>query len=185
MGQSNCQKVPKNAKKIQNKFFLFSTVSKLLSEVQAWSVKWMWPKSATRLGKKLPKWQKIAQMAKVAKNHQSGKKSPKWQKIAKVAKIWQSGEKSSNWQKVTKVAKSPQIRLQGVSRGFRWFQVSNSMGSDDSGDLRVGTLRVRGARSGPEGPWASFYKLTIHFPTKWERFTKYKLPCMSSNSIDP
>ena len=49
--------------------------------------------------------------------------------------------------KNAKVAKSPQIRLQGVSRGFRWFQVSNSMGSDDSGDLRAGTLRVRGARA--------------------------------------
>ena len=66
-------------------------------------------------------------------------KTPNWQKVAKMAKN-------------AKVAKSPQIRLQGVSRGFRWFQVSNSMGSDNSGDLRVGTLRVRGARSGPEGP---------------------------------
>ena len=65
------------------------------------------------------------------------------QKVAKMAKICQSGEKSSKWQKVTKVAKSPQIMLQGVSRGSRWFQVSNSMDSDDSGDLRV-----RGARSG-------------------------------------
>ena len=66
-------------------------------------------------------------------------KTPNWQKVAKMAKN-------------AKVAKSPQIRLQGVSRGFRWFQVSNSMGSDDSGDLCAGTLRVRGARSGPEGP---------------------------------
>ena len=146
MGQSNCQKVPKNANKSQNAFPLLSTVSKLLIEVETWSMKWMWPKSATRFVKKLPK-----------SATRLGKKSPKWQKIAKVAKIWQSGEKSSNWQKVTKVAKSPQIRLQGVSRGFRWFQVSNSMGSDDSGDLRAGTLRVRGARSGPEGPWASYF----------------------------
>ena len=63
-------------------------------------------------------------------------KLPNWQIVAKMAKN-------------TKVAKSPQSWLQGVSRGFRWFQVSNSMGSDDSGNLRAGTLRVRGA-SGPE-----------------------------------
>ena len=69
-----------------------------------------------------------------------------WQKFTKMAKICQSGKKLSKWQKVAKVAKSPQIRLHGVSRGSRWFQVSNSMGSDDSGDLRAGTLRVRGTR---------------------------------------
>ena len=66
--------------------------------------------------------------------------------------VFEAKQTTVKWQKVAKVAKSPQIRLQGVSRGFRWFQVSNSMGSDDSGDLRAGTLRVRGARSGPEGP---------------------------------
>ena len=74
------------------------------------------------------------------KNHQ------KIAKIAKLAKSCQNGKKNG------KVAKSPQIRLQMVSSGFRWFQVSNSMSMDDSGDLRAGTLRVRGARSGPEGP---------------------------------
>ena len=103
MGQSNCQKVPKNAKKSQNKFFLFSTVSKLLSEVQAWSVKWMWPKSATRLGKKSLKWQKIAKLAKIGQN---GKNLPKWWKIIKVAKSRQ-------------MAKSPQISLQRVPDGSR------------------------------------------------------------------
>ena len=71
-GQSNCQKMPKNAKKSQNVFPLLSTVRKLLSEVEPWSVKLMWPNSATRLGKKLPKWQKIAKLAKI---HQGGKKS--------------------------------------------------------------------------------------------------------------
>ena len=70
------------------------------------------------------------------------------QKVTKMAKICQSGEKLSKWQKVAKVAKSPQIRLQEVSRGSRWFQVSNSIGSDDLEDLGLGTLRVRGARSG-------------------------------------
>ena len=69
IGQSNCQKMPKNAKKSQNVFPLLSTVRKLLSEVEPWSVKLMWPNSATRLGKKLPKWQKIAKLAKI---HQSG-----------------------------------------------------------------------------------------------------------------
>ena len=69
-----------------------------------------------------------------------------------ISEVGQNDKKSPNWQKFTKVAKSPQIRLQGVSRGSRWFQVSNSMGSDDSGDLSAGTLRVRGARSGSEGP---------------------------------
>ena len=69
-------------------------------------------------------------------------KTPNWQKVAKMAKN-------------AKVAKSPQIRLQVVSRGSRWFQVSNSMGSDDSGDLRAGTLRVRGARLPAEGRQAS------------------------------
>ena len=73
---------------------------------------------------------------------------------------FKDSEKSSKWQKVTRVAKSPPIRLQGVSRGFRWFQVSNSIGSDDSGDLRAGTLRVRGARLPAEGRQASKYKIT-------------------------
>ena len=73
-------------------------------------------------------------------------------------KFANNSRKSANWQKVAKmakkakVAKSPQIRLHGVSRGSRWFQVLNSMVSDDSRDLRAGTLRVRSARSGPEGP---------------------------------
>ena len=34
IGQSNCQKMPKNAKKSQNVFPLLSTVRKLLSEVE-------------------------------------------------------------------------------------------------------------------------------------------------------
>ena len=98
MGQSNCQKVPKNANKSQNAFPLLSTVSKLLIEVETWSMKWMCQKllpdlskkmlkSATRLGKKSPKWQKIAKVAKILKsdkNHQSGKKSPKWLKVLKL-----------------------------------------------------------------------------------------------------
>ena len=98
-------------------------------------MKLMWQKSATRFGKVLPD---------LSKNRQ--KVLPDW------AKSGQNDKKSAKWQIVAKVAKSPQIRLQGVSRGLRWFQVSNSMGSDDSGYLRAGTLRVRGTRSGPEGP---------------------------------
>ena len=44
----------------------------------------MWPKTATRFGKNLPKWQKFA---KVAKNCQSGKKSPKWLKVLKLGSM--------------------------------------------------------------------------------------------------
>ena len=68
-GQKNCQKLPERAK---NAFFLISTVSKLSSFVELWTVKFTWPtvlpdlakkvpkcqKSVTRIGKKLPKWQK-------------------------------------------------------------------------------------------------------------------------------
>ena len=64
-------------------------------------------------------------------------------------KIRQNDKKSPYSQKVAKVAKSPQIRLQGVPDGSR---SQTALGSNDSGDLRAGTLRVRGARSGPEGP---------------------------------
>ena len=63
------------------------------------------------------------------------------QKVAKIAKL----EKVAKMAKNAKVAKSPQIRLQMVSSDFRWFQISNSMGTEDSGDLRAGTLRVCGA----------------------------------------
>ena len=44
----------------------------------------MWPKTATRFGKNLPKWQKFA---KVAKNFQSDKKSPKWLKVLKLGSM--------------------------------------------------------------------------------------------------
>ena len=91
--------------------------------------------------------------------------------LADWAKSRQNDKRSPNWQKFTKVAKSPQIRLQVVSRGFWWFQVSNSMSSDDSGDLRVGTLRVRGARSGPEGPWASWWKIDLCMHSYSAEFT--------------
>ena len=99
----------------QNMFYLINTVRKLLSEVQPWTVKLMWPKSATRFGKKLSKSatrfvKKSPKSAtrlgkkstKVAKNHQSVKNSPKGQKFAKnlffidVAKkcyqIWQKAQ---------------------------------------------------------------------------------------------
>ena len=69
-----------------------STVSKLLSKVEPWSVKWMCPKSATRFVKKLPK-----------SATRLGKKSPKWQKFAKVVKNRQSGKKSPKWLKVLKL----------------------------------------------------------------------------------
>ena len=62
----------------------------------------------------------------MTKNHQIGKKLPKWQKTPK-------------WLKVLKL-------------GSKAFQVSYSMGSDNSGDLCAGTLLVGGARPGPEGP---------------------------------
>ena len=54
--------------------------------------------------------------------------------------------------KNAKVAKSPQIRLQGVSRGFRWFQVSNSMGSDDSGTYARAPYAFAALGQGPKGP---------------------------------
>ena len=38
----------------------------------------------------------------------------------------QIGKKLPKRQKNAKVAKSPQIRLQGVSRGFRWFQTART-----------------------------------------------------------
>ena len=83
---------------------------------------------------KLPKDQNGPEKSpKSCQNRQIGKKLPKWQKTPKWLKVLKLGSK-------------------GFQGGVRWFQVSNSMGSDDSGDLRTDTLRIRGARSGPEGP---------------------------------
>ena len=66
MGQKNGQKVLKNAKKSQNMFHLISTVSKLLSEVEPWTVKsWCGQKVLPDLAKihqkVLPDWCKKCQ----------------------------------------------------------------------------------------------------------------------------
>ena len=56
MGQKNGQKVLKNAKKSQNTFHLISTVSKLLSEVEPWTVKrWCGQKMLPDLAKSCQK----------------------------------------------------------------------------------------------------------------------------------
>ena len=52
----------KNAKNNQNMFFSLQevqSVMKLLSEIEQWTVKLIWPKSATIFEKKLLKWQKM------------------------------------------------------------------------------------------------------------------------------
>ena len=78
----------KVTKKCQNVLFQISTVGKLWSEVEQWTLKvksattYMWPNSATRFDKKFPKLPKPPKISKVAKSFQSGKKSPKWQKVA-------------------------------------------------------------------------------------------------------
>ena len=62
------------------------------------------------------------------------------------------GQKIAKMAKNAKVAKSPQIRLQGDSRGFRGFQVSNSMGSDDSGTYARTPYEFTALVQGPKVP---------------------------------
>ena len=76
MGQSNCQKMPKNAKKSRNVFSLLSTVRKLLSEVEPYRT----INNEVDVAKKCYQvWQKVAKVAKkvlpdVAKSRQRGSK---------------------------------------------------------------------------------------------------------------
>ena len=79
IGQSNCQKMPKNAKRAK-------MCSPILVQLGSYWVKlnhdqWSWCGQIV-----LPDW---------AKSHQNDKKSLNWQKFAKLAKICQSGEKLS------------------------------------------------------------------------------------------
>ena len=55
------------------------------------------------------------------------------------------------WQKGAKVAKKCYQMWQKVAKGVLRDSKS-SPGSTTLGDLCMGTLRVRGVRSGPEGP---------------------------------
>ena len=94
-------KVAKKCQKSQKLRFLISTVWKLLTEVEPWSVKSMWPKSATRFGTKLPKRQKSATRC--------GKMSPKgFQGVSKGSKGFQRVSRGSKgkcyqmWQKNAK-----------------------------------------------------------------------------------
>ena len=111
-------KFAKKCQKSQKTIFLISTVWKLLSEVEPWSVKLMWPKSATRFGTKLPKCQKSATRC--------GKMSPKgFQGVSKdskgfqgkvvpdVAKKRQRGSKGKCYQMWQKVAKGVPKVVQG------------------------------------------------------------------------
>ena len=50
------------------------------------------------------------------------------------------------------MAKTPQIRLQVVSRGSRWFQVSNSIGSNKSGTYARAPYAFAALGQGPKGP---------------------------------
>ncbi len=61
-------------------------------------------------------------------------------------------QKVAQISKNAKVAKSPQIRLQVVSSGFRWFQVSNSMVTDDSGTYSRAPYTFAALGRGPKGP---------------------------------
>ena len=72
MGKKIGQKVPKNAKKSQNTFFLIGKVRKLLAQSKNVTVRSYHKLSKDKNGpKKLPK---------SGQNLQIGKKSPKWQK---------------------------------------------------------------------------------------------------------